>query len=133
MFGGSRKLSNCQDELACKLDLPTGELIDPLEGAVERIGRKLMLCIPLADGGEKLIDCSRGFGRVNGEYLEFVIPAWMAEKLQLREGSFVVVGKEGRGITIQPRDWPPERQPIDGLLRKAYRSFIHLLHKIRRN
>jgi hypothetical protein len=110
-----------------------GELTDPLQGPVERIGRELMLRIPLAEGGDRLVDCSRGFGRVNGDHLEFAIPRWMAEKLKLKEGTVVVIGREDTGVTIQPRDWPPERQPVDGLLPQAFRALVHFLHKLRRN
>jgi hypothetical protein len=89
-----------------------------------------MVRIPLAEGGAKLVDCSRGWGRLNGDHLEIVIPRWMVKKLWLEEGDFVVVGKEGTGITIHPRDWPP---PVRGLLPKAYRAVIRFLHKLWRN
>ncbi len=79
-----------------------------LEGPIEKIDGKLVLRIPMEAGGFDLVDCARGIGEVKGEFLEIVIPDWLAEKLYLSEGSLVGVDNQngkfnirGLGISIQ--------------------------------
>ena len=62
-----------------------------LEGPIEKINEKLFLIIPLASGGDDLIDCAKGIGKVVGENLEVQIPDWLAVKLDLKEGTLVSV------------------------------------------
>lgn len=83
------------------------EQTDSLCGPVEDIGGTLVLRIRLAEGGDKLIECARGWGHVEGDCLEIVIQPWMAEKLQIKQGTFVVVGNNSGRFSLSPRDWPP--------------------------
>ncbi len=62
-----------------------------LQGPVEKIDGKLVLRIPLDAGGGELIECSRGISEIEGEYLNVVIPVWLAEKLGIYEGALVAV------------------------------------------
>jgi hypothetical protein len=76
--------------------------ITSLEGPVEKRDGELVLLIPLASGGSQLIECSRGIAEVEGEYLKVIIRDWLAEKLDIREGSLVFVSNEGGKFNIQP-------------------------------
>ncbi len=76
--------------------------ITSLAGPVERVDGKLVLQIPLAEGGAQLVECSRGIGRVEGEDLVVTIPDWLAAKLGIDEGSTVVVDNRGGKFNITP-------------------------------
>jgi hypothetical protein len=65
--------------------------ITSLEGPVELFNGQLTLRIPLAAGGDKFVQCARGIGHVDGEYLNIVIQPWLAEKLRIAAGSLVFV------------------------------------------
>ena len=71
-----------------------------LGGPVESLDGQLMLRIPLAAGGEALIECARGISRVSGGYLEIRIQPWLAEKLGISEGSRVVVDNRNGKFNI---------------------------------
>ena len=60
-------------------------------GPVERDGDELVLLIPLAAGGNILAKQAKGIGELKGDDLRIVIPAWLAEKLDIVEGSQVIV------------------------------------------
>ena len=62
-----------------------------LEGPVENYGGQLTLRIPLAAGGQELVECTRAISTVEEEILNIVIPGWLAEKLGISEGSIVTV------------------------------------------
>jgi len=58
---------------------------------------RLTLRIPLAAGGDRLAPLARGIGDTDGEYLNVVIPPWLAGKLRIGAGSLVVVdNKNGK-------------------------------------
>ena len=65
-----------------------------LEGPVECINGDLILRIPLDEGGQDLVACSRGIGQIDGEFLNILIRPWLAEKMGIVEGSVVVVDNE---------------------------------------
>lgn len=71
-----------------------------IEGPVEVVDGKLMLRIPLSAGGDKLAPLARGIGQVEGDCLCVVIEPWLAEKLRIGAGSFVVVDNENGKLTI---------------------------------
>jgi hypothetical protein len=71
-----------------------------LEGPVELVGGKLMLRIPLAAGGDRLAPLARGIGTSDGEYLNVVIPPWLADKLRIGAGSLVFVDNKNGKFTI---------------------------------
>ncbi|MFZ0212983.1 MAG: hypothetical protein WBE20_13615 [Candidatus Acidiferrales bacterium] len=80
-----------------------------LKGPVEKVGGKLVLRIPLAVGGEELIQSARGISSVEGDYLVIEIRDWLAEKLGITEGSWVHVHNTDGKFHIQPtseRDQP---------------------------
>ena len=66
-----------------------GDEVTSLVGPVEKIDGKLILLIPLAAGGDKFIECSRGISETEGEYLKIVIPDWLARTLGIKEGNSV--------------------------------------------
>ena len=72
-----------------------------LKGPVEKVDGKLMLRIPLAAGGEKLIESSRGISSVEDDYLVIEIRDWLAEKLGISEGSWVHVHNTDGKFHIQ--------------------------------
>ena len=65
--------------------------ITSLQGPVESIDGKLMLRIPLNAGGSEFVECSRGIGQADEEFLNVVIQPWLATRLNIHEGSIVAV------------------------------------------
>lgn len=78
--------------------------VTSLQRLVENIDGKLMLRIPLAAGGRELAECSRGISEIDGDFLNIVIPDWLAEKLGISEGSAVVVGNANDKFSIRRGD-----------------------------
>jgi hypothetical protein len=71
--------------------------VTTLEGPVKRVEGRLVLWIPLVLGGSQLVECSRGIGEVDGEYLKVVVPDWLAEKMGITEGCRIRVdNRDGR-------------------------------------
>jgi len=62
-----------------------------LQGRVELIDGQLTLRIPLSLGGDKLAPFTTRIGAIDGDHLCVVIQPWLAEKLRIAEGSWVVV------------------------------------------
>jgi len=75
-----------------------------LQGPVELSDGKLILRIPLAAGGDKLVGCTRRIGVVAGDYLNVDIPIWLATKLGITVGSSVVVDNRGGKFNIRSGD-----------------------------
>ena len=71
-----------------------------IKGPVELIDGKLMLRIPLDAGGATLAPLARGIGDIDGEFLVVVIQPWLAEKLNIGQGSLVVVDNKNGKFTI---------------------------------
>jgi hypothetical protein len=82
--------------------------VTSLLGPVENIEGKLTLLIPLDAGGDQFIECSRGIGKVEGEYLKIVIPEWWTSKLRLEEGTLVSVNNANGKFNICPVDRKPD-------------------------
>ena len=78
------------------------EDVTSLQGPLEEIDGRLMLRIPLDAGGHAFVDCARGIGHVEGEYLVVVIQDWLAKKLGIRAGSIVAVENEAGKFNISP-------------------------------
>lgn len=78
--------------------------VTSLQRFVENIDGKLMLRIPLAAGGRELVECSRGISEVDGDFLNIVIPDWLAEKLGISEGTTLVVGNANDRFNIRRGD-----------------------------
>jgi hypothetical protein len=78
--------------------------VTTLQRLVENIDGKLMLRIPLAAGGRELVECSRGISEIDGDFLNIVIPDWLAEKLGISEGSTLVVGNANDRFNIRRGD-----------------------------
>jgi hypothetical protein len=77
-----------------------------LEGPVQLVDEKLVLLIPLEEGGSEFLECTRGIGEVHGKYLKIVLQPWLAGLLRIDVGDRVVVSNEGGkfGIhALQPR------------------------------
>ena len=70
-------------------------------GPVEKRDGQLMLRIPLEAGGRDLVDCARGIGTVEGDFLVVVIQNRLAAKLGLAAGSAVIVDNEGGKFNIR--------------------------------
>jgi hypothetical protein len=76
--------------------------VTSLEGPVERVDGKLVLRIPLQNGGRELMECSRGISEIEGEFLRITIPEWLADMLRIDEGSRVYVDNRDGKCNIQP-------------------------------
>jgi len=78
-------------------------LVGPLE---ERDG-KLVLMIPLDAGGDRLSQCTRGIGEIEGDMLCVKIPDWLAAKFEMQIGSLVSVNNRDGKFNLGPcRDQP---------------------------
>ena len=73
-----------------------------LRGPVEVIDGRLFLLIPLAVGGNELAKVSRGISVIEGEFLKIEIKTWLAEKLSIKEGSYVSVDNENGKFNLRP-------------------------------
>ena len=82
-----------------------------LKGPVEKVNGKLVLRIPLVAGGEELVSSARGIGSVEGDYLVVAIPDWLAEKIDITEGSWVHVDNHDGKFHIQPAS--EKNEPIN--------------------
>jgi hypothetical protein len=80
--------------------------VTSIGGPVEQIDDQLVLRIPLEAGGRELVECARGIGSVQGEFLVVVIQDWLAEKLGLFPGSQVIVDDAGGKFNIRSNDAP---------------------------
>ena len=78
-----------------------------LQGPVLKINGELVLVIPLAVGGNELIDCSRGISDVQGDFLRIVIPEWLAGMLRIDEGDLVCVDNSDGKLHVQPSNPRP--------------------------
>ena len=76
--------------------------VTSLRGPVTKVEGKLMLRIPLDAGGDQLMECARGISEVDGEYLNVVVPDWLAVKLKIAEGSVVSVDNANGKFNISP-------------------------------
>ena len=78
-----------------------------LRGPIESVEGKLLLRIPLAAGGTELIACTQGIGEVQGEYLCIHIMEWLAQKLDVSAGTFVVVDNANGKFNVRPASEDP--------------------------
>jgi hypothetical protein len=76
--------------------------ITSLQGPVESIDGKLMLRIPLNAGGSEFVECSRGIGQTDEEFLNVVIQPWLATMLDIRDGTIVAVDNRDGKFNIHP-------------------------------
>jgi hypothetical protein len=81
-------------------DVDSDEIV--LEGPIEKIDGVLTLLIPLSEGGDQLIKCSRGISEVQGENLKIVIQEWLAGLLRIEEGDLVIIDNRGGKFNIRP-------------------------------
>jgi hypothetical protein len=66
-------------------------------GPVELNEGKLQLRIPLIDGGLELSEVARGISVIDDDVLVVTIPAWLAERLGIEDGTSVIVdNKDGK-------------------------------------
>ena len=71
-----------------------------LEGPVERRGDRLVLRVPLAEGGERLKAAARETAYEEDGSLVVVLPEWLAERMRLHEGSAVHVDNRWGKLNI---------------------------------
>jgi hypothetical protein len=57
--------------------------------------------IPLAAGGFGLRSSCRGIAEIDGDFLRITIPAWLAEKLGIHDGSWVQVDNQRDKFNIR--------------------------------
>ena len=73
-----------------------------LQGPVEVLDGQLVLRIPLGAGGDTLAAVAKGISRVEAEDLIVMLPAWLALKLGIVEGSLVAVDNQNGKFNITP-------------------------------
>jgi hypothetical protein len=78
------------------------EDVTSLEGPVELVDGKLTLLIPLEEGGDEFVDCSRGISEIQGDCLKIVIPEWLAGSLRVEAGDMVSVNNANGKFNISP-------------------------------
>jgi hypothetical protein len=62
-----------------------------LSGPIEREAERLVLRIPLDAGGAQLRIVCEAISEIDGDDLVVPIPDWLAEKIQVGEGTMVTV------------------------------------------
>jgi hypothetical protein len=71
-----------------------------IEGPIEFVDGELQLRIPLEAGGEQLAPFAEEIGTIEDEYLKVIIRPWLAERLRIHEGTFVVVDNANGKFSI---------------------------------
>lgn len=71
-----------------------------LQGPLETRDGRLFIAIPLDVGGRALAKYTKGIGSVEGDVLVVKIQPWLAEQLDVRAGSFVIVDNHSGNFTI---------------------------------
>jgi hypothetical protein len=71
-----------------------------LRGPIEREGSRLVLRIPLDEGGGDLHLVCEQISEIDGDDLVVPIPEWLAEKIQVGEGTIVHVDNRGGKFNI---------------------------------
>ena len=71
---------------------------------LEVINGKLVLRIPLSDGGSEFVEATRGFATVDAEALTVEIPEDLAAQLGLQEGTVVLVENRDGEFSLGPVD-----------------------------
>jgi hypothetical protein len=79
------------DERRCSL-----ENVLALEGPVLKVNGELMLFVALADEGSEFAQRSPAITEVQGEFVQILIPEWLAGLLDIEEGDLVRVQSDGR-------------------------------------
>lgn len=71
-----------------------------LRGPIEREGSRLVLRIPLDDGGWDLHLVCQQISEIDGDDLVVPIPDWLAEKNRVGEGTIIHVDNRGGKFNI---------------------------------
>lgn len=72
-----------------------------LQGPVERVDGKLVLLIPLNEGGDRFVECSHGISEMHGDTLRISIPEWLSGMLRIEEGDLVSIDNADRKFNIR--------------------------------
>jgi hypothetical protein len=72
-----------------------------LRGPIEREGSRLVIRIPLSDGGDELHMVCHDISEIDGDDLVVPIPDWLAEKIRVGEGTMVNVDNRDGKFTIR--------------------------------
>jgi hypothetical protein len=71
-----------------------------LRGPIEREGSRLVIRIPLDEGGCDLHLVCQQISEIDGDDLVVPIPKWLAEKISVAEGTIVHVDNRGGKFNI---------------------------------
>lgn len=74
---------------------------------LEKLEGKLVLRIPLKEGGNAMIQCSRGISEIRDGHLVIEIQGWLLSLLRVSEGDRVEVSNFDGRFNIQPADPRP--------------------------
>jgi hypothetical protein len=79
---------------------PEESNVTKLQGPVRSIEGKLILCIPLAAGGDKFVECTRGISEVRDGVLYVVVDKFAAT-LGIGEGDVVLIHNTDGNFNIR--------------------------------
>jgi hypothetical protein len=68
---------------------------------VEKEDGKLVLRIPLEDGGSEFLECSNGISEIEAGNLKIIIPEWLAAMFRIDEGSIVGVANASLKFNVR--------------------------------
>lgn len=71
-----------------------------LLGPVEREGARLVIRIPLNQGGDELHQVCEDISEIDNEDLVVPIPDWLAQRMTVAEGTLVHVDNRGGKFTM---------------------------------
>lgn len=84
----------------CMLQRTMNDEIISLCGPIEREGPRLVIRIPLDQGGGDLHLVCQQISEIDGDDLVVPIPDWLAEKIQVGEGTMIYVDNRGGKFNI---------------------------------
>ena len=80
-------------------------------GPLESVDGKMLLLIPLDEGGRDLAPFAKGIGHVEDDCLKVEILPWLAEKLHVHVGSKIIVDNLEGKFRITRNDEEPIQPP----------------------
>lgn len=80
----------------------TEEDVTQLAGPVEEDEQgRLILKLPLFEGGHEFVQCTAGISENDGVFLKIILPDWLVKKFGLKDGSRVAIDNAGRSFNME--------------------------------
>ena len=71
-----------------------------MAGPVEEEDGRLVLRIPMVQGGHEFAHVTEGISEIDGPYLKITLPQWLVNQLDLRDGSRVAIDNRDRKFNM---------------------------------